>query len=138
MKLRASILVATLVLVGAALPRVAPQDEKARVVVTIGFDGENITVSPDPAVVARGDTVDFQIDPESIIRRLQIRFESPRPFGERGSAPEGLGGDRAIAARGLVSRETLVGERYKYNIRAFIQGRRPIDLDPEIEIGPGD
>ena len=137
MKIRAILLVATLILVGAVLPRSEPRTDQARVVVTIGFDGENITVSPDPAVANRGDTVDFQIDPDSEIRRVQIRFDSGIPFGDRGSAPEGLGGDRDIPARGLVRAQSRVGDRYKYTIRAFFQGRRPIDLDPEIEIGPG-
>ena len=137
MKIRASLLVASLVLAGATLPIPATRSQQARIVVTIGFDGQNITVSPDPALANRGDTVDFQIDAASDIRRLQIRFDSEVPFGERGSAPEGLGGDREIPARGLVRSESTVGERYKYTIRAFFQGRRPIELDPEIEIGPG-
>ena len=137
MKIRASLLVATLVLAGATIPIRAPRAQQARVVVMIGFDGENITVSPDPALANRGDTIDFQIDPGSDIRRLQIRFNSEVPFGARGSAPEGLGGDRDIPARGLVRAQSRVGERYKYTIRAFFQGRRPIELDPEIEIGPG-
>lgn len=137
MKIRVPLLIATLVLAGATLPIRAPRAEQARVVVMIGFDGENITVSPDPALANRGDTVDFQIDPASDISRLRIRFDSGVPFGREGGPEVGLAGNRATPPRGLVRAQATVGERYKYTIRAFFDGGSPIDLDPEIEIGPG-
>lgn len=133
---RLSILVLVVALVGAVLPVRSTAASAARVVVTIGLEGDSITVSPDPAVANRGDTIDFVVDPESRIESLNILFRSPVPFGARASAI-GLGGSRSAAARGVVEPAAEVGRRYKYMIRIF-DGRRTIVLDPEIEIGPGE
>ncbi len=139
MRLRIFTPVVATVVLGSALhspaPGLAGAGQEAPVV-TIGLDDEgNITVSPDPVVVNRGETVEWVADPESAVESWTIRFRSPVPFGNA-AAQQGINGNRGQRRGQALNAEAQVGRRYKYMVSVW-DGQRVRILDPEIEVGPG-
>ncbi len=141
MKLHTLAPVAVLVLL-AGLHALAPENAQIpqeATVVTISLDEEGtITVSPDPVVVNRGQTVEWINDPESAVQSWTVRFQSPVPFGGVPAA-QGISGNRGERERrgAALSNAAEVGRRYKYMVSVW-DGQRVRILDPEVEVGPGE
>jgi len=102
------------------------------VVVTITVAGGEITASPDPAHVGRGQRIEWVCEAGA----FKVEFETEEPFGPEARRGRGIQGQRG-RGRGMIARAQARLQSYKYDITVTLPDGTRIFKDPEVVIGPG-